>query len=73
MLLHGKTELSEDPKLQREMTTKILRRYFGREGSKFVGGALAYGAKGLNRVVLKMKPDVILGWDMTKLGGYAPS
>lgn len=73
VLLRGRAQLSEDPKLQREMTEKILRKFFGPKGSKFVNGALADGAQGLNRVVVKMKPDVLLGWDMTKLGSYAPS
>ena len=73
VLLRGKVELSENPKLQREMTEKILRKFLGSKGARFTNGALADGAKGLNRVVVKMKPDIILGWDMRRLGGYAPS
>ena len=65
--IRGKAELFTEEKVQKEMATKILNRVLGEEGNLYLTPVLEDGKPGNNRVVTKVKPEKIYGWDLHKL------
>jgi PPOX class probable F420-dependent enzyme len=69
VLIRGTVELSTDETLQEEVSRKILRRYFGDEGERYLDDVLQDGKPGKNRVIAKVIPEHLSGWDFRKLPG----
>ena len=65
--IRGTAELFIEEKLQEEMAAKILNRLLGEEGKLYLTPLLEDGKPGNNRVVTKVKPEKIYGWDLRKL------
>ena len=62
--IRGIAELFTEEKLQKEMATKILNKVLGEEGNLYVTPVLKDGKPGNNRVVTKVTPEKIYGWDL---------
>jgi PPOX class probable F420-dependent enzyme len=69
VLIRGTVELSTDETLQEEVSRKVLWRYLGDEGERYLDDMLQDGKPGKNRVVAKVIPEHISGWDFRKLPG----
>ena len=69
VLMRGTVELSTDETLQAEVSRKVLTRYLGDEGEQYLDDMLQDGKPGKNRVVAKIVPEHISGWDFRKLPG----
>jgi hypothetical protein len=69
MLMRGTVELWTDETLQEEMARQVIGKYLGDEGAQYVDPVLQDGKPGKNRVVAKVKPEHILGWDFRQLQG----
>jgi nitroimidazol reductase NimA-like FMN-containing flavoprotein (pyridoxamine 5'-phosphate oxidase superfamily) len=69
VLIRGTVELSTDEMLQEEVSRTVLRRYLGDEGERYLDDMLQDGKPGKNRVVAKVIPEHISGWDFRKLPG----
>ena len=69
VLMRGTVELSTDETLQEEVSRKVLTRYLGDEGEQYLDDMLQDGKPGKNRVVAKIVPEHISGWDFRKLPG----
>jgi hypothetical protein len=63
VLIRGTVELSTDETLQGEVSRKVLRRYLGDEGERYLDDMLQDGKPGKNRVVEKIIPEHMSGWD----------
>jgi hypothetical protein len=73
VLIRGTVELSIDETLQKEVSRKVLRRYLGDEGERYLDDMLQDGKPGKNRVVAKVIPEHMSGWDFRKLPGASGS
>jgi hypothetical protein len=71
VLIRGTVELSTDDTLREEMARQVIRKYLGDEGEQYVDPVLQDGKPGKKRVVGKVKPEHIAGWDFRKLQGAA--
>jgi PPOX class probable F420-dependent enzyme len=69
VLIRGTAELSTGETLQEELARQVIRKYLGDEGEPYVDPVLQDGKPGKNRVVAKVKPEHIFGWDFRKLQG----
>jgi hypothetical protein len=69
VLIRGTVELSTDETLQEEVSRKVLRRYLRDEGERYLDDMLQDGKPGKNRVVEKVIPEHMSGWDFRKLPG----
>jgi nitroimidazol reductase NimA-like FMN-containing flavoprotein (pyridoxamine 5'-phosphate oxidase superfamily) len=69
VLIRGTVELSTDETLQEEVSRKVLRRYLGDEGERYLDDILQDGKPGKNRVIAKVIPEHMSGWDFRKLPG----
>lgn len=69
VLIRGTVELSTDDTLQEEMARQVIRKYLGDDGEQYVEPVLQDGKPGKNRVVAKVTPEHISGWDFRKLQG----
>lgn len=67
--IRGRAELSIDESLQLDIGRRTMQRYFGYVDEALVLGALEDGRPGKNRVVVKVVPESIRGWDFRKLEG----
>ena len=71
--VRGIAELTTDEKVQEEVSGKILMRYFGEVSDENITAVLEDGKPGKNRVIAKVKPEVLSAWDLRKMdgsGGY---
>jgi hypothetical protein len=62
-------ELSTDETLQEEVSRKVLTRYLGPKGERYLDDMLQDCKPGKNRVVAKIIPEHMSGWDFRKLPG----
>jgi PPOX class probable F420-dependent enzyme len=69
VLIRGLVELSTAETLQEEVSRKVLTRYLGPEGERYLDDMLQDGKPGKNRVVAKIIPEHMSGWDFRKLPG----
>jgi hypothetical protein len=69
VLIRGVVELSTDEALQEEVSRQVLTRYLGPEGEQYLDDMLQDGKPGKNRVVAKIIPEHMSGWDFRKLPG----
>jgi general stress protein 26 len=69
VLFRGTVELSTDDTLQEDVSRKVLRRYLGDEGERYLDDILQDGKPGKNRVIAKVIPEHMSGWDFRKLPG----
>jgi nitroimidazol reductase NimA-like FMN-containing flavoprotein (pyridoxamine 5'-phosphate oxidase superfamily) len=69
VLIRGTVELSTDETLQEDVSLKVLRRYLGGEGERYLEDILQDGKPGKNRVIAKVIPEHMSGWDFRKLPG----
>jgi PPOX class probable F420-dependent enzyme len=69
VLIRGLVELSTDETLQEEVSRKVLTRYLGPEGERYLDDMLQDGKPGKNRVVAKIIPEHMSGWDFRMLPG----
>ena len=67
--IRGKAELFTDEELQMDIGRRTMQRYFGYVDEALVLGSLEDGIPGKNRVVVKVVPESIHGWDFRKLEG----
>jgi general stress protein 26 len=69
VLIRGTVELSTDETLQEEVSRRVLRRYLGDGGERYLDDILQDGKPGKNRVIAKVIPEHMSGWDFRKLPG----
>jgi len=69
VLIRGTVESSTDETLQEEVSRQVLTRYLGDEGEQYLDDMLQDGKPGENRVVAKVIPEHLSGWDFRKLPG----
>jgi hypothetical protein len=67
--MRGTVELSTDEARQEEVSRKVLTRYLGDEGEPYLDDMRQDGKPGKNRVVAKVIPEHMSGWDFRKLPG----
>ena len=66
--VRGDAALLTEEKIQEEMSAKVLNRLFGaEEASQYLTPVIEDGKPGHNRVVTKVTPVTIHGWDLRKL------
>jgi PPOX class probable F420-dependent enzyme len=69
VVMRGTVELSTDEALQEEVMRKVLKKYVGDEGERYLEVLLEDGKPGKNRVIAKIKPEHIFAWDFRKQQG----
>ncbi len=63
VLIRGTVELSTDETLQEAVLRQVLTRYLGDEGEPYLDDMLQDGKPGNNRVIAKVIPEPLSGWD----------
>jgi nitroimidazol reductase NimA-like FMN-containing flavoprotein (pyridoxamine 5'-phosphate oxidase superfamily) len=61
--IRGRGKLLTDEKTQVDIVSKVMKRYGFDDAVKAV---LEDGKPGMNRVIVQIKPDKIIAWDMEK-------